>query len=146
VFLALRGLRTLKVRLDRHQQSGLEVAAWARRHPLIADVFHPALPSSPGHAVWKRDFTGASGLFSILLPPGTRSQLAALVDGMRLFKMGFSWGGYESLILPTNIAKVRTATPWTQAGPLLRLSIGLEGVADLIADLDSGLNRYKAAG
>jgi len=145
VYLALRGLRTLKVRLDRHQESALAVARWLSGHAEVAQVLHPALEGSPGHALWARDFKGASGLFSIVLKRGRRADLAALVDGMRLFRMGFSWGGFESLVLPADPAPIRSATRWQAPGPLLRLHIGLEDVADLIADLDAGLARYAAA-
>jgi len=144
-YLGLRGLRTLDVRLKQHEAAALEVARWLRTHPLVERVLHPALPECPGHAVWQRDFSGASGLFSIVLKAGDRGKLAAMVDHLTHFKMGFSWGGYESLILPPNMGRIRTARPWTAPGPLVRLHIGLEDPADLIADLEAGLARYAHA-
>ncbi len=144
--LALRGLRTLDVRLARHHTNGLAVAQWLGNHPEVARVLHPALPGDPGHGLWQRDFTGASGLFAMELKRGVRADLAALVDNLRLFRMGFSWGGYESLILPVRLDGIRTAEPAADAhGPLLRLHVGLEDPADLIADLDAGLTRYATA-
>lgn len=142
--LALRGLRTLAVRLDRHEASALAVARWLESHAAVARVLHPALPSHPGHDLWRRDFTGSTGLFSIVLKQGERRHTAALIDGLAHFGIGFSWGGYESLILPSEITPIRSATGWDAPGPLLRLSIGLEDPADLIADLDAGLARYQA--
>jgi cystathionine beta-lyase len=140
-YLGLRGLRSLGVRLDRHQQSGLEMARWLSARPDVARVIHPALPSDPGHALWARDFTGASGLFSIILKPVARERLAAMLDGLSLFGMGYSWGGFESLILPFDPSAYRTATTWRAEGPALRLHIGLEDVEDLKADLDAGFAR-----
>ena len=145
VFLGLRGIRTLNVRLQRHQESGLHVAKWLLDHPEVTRVLHPALPHDPGHFLWKRDFTGACGLFGIELRPGSQQAVAAFVDDLDLFGIGFSWGGYESLILPTTGAVHRTATQWRTTGPTLRLHIGLEDVDDLIADLEKGLQRYAAA-
>ncbi|MCH8684774.1 cystathionine beta-lyase [Pedomonas mirosovicensis] len=143
--LALRGLRTLDVRLERHHASGLRVAQWLAEHPLVERVIHPALPGCPGHELWKRDFKGATGLFAVVLNRGQRADLAAMVDHMHHFKMGFSWGGYESLILPINPASIRTATRWHTNHPMLRLHIGLEDPQDLINDLAQGLERYAAA-
>ncbi len=142
VFLALRGLRTLSLRLNRHNASAVEIAHWLQGQSQVLRVLHPALPSCPGHAHWQRDFTGSSGLFSIVLQPGTRHQLAAMVDGFRHFKMGFSWGGFESLALPANPKNMRSTIPWEESGQLLRLHIGLEDVEDLKADLTAGLKRY----
>lgn len=144
-YLGLRGLRSLAVRLERHQRSGLEIAEWLAARPEVARVIHPGLPSDPGHALWKRDFTGASGLFSIVLKPVSRKALAAMVDGLSLFGMGYSWGGFESLILPFDPRSYRTATAWEAEGPALRLHIGLEDVGDLKADLDAGFTRLAAA-
>ena len=144
-WLALRGLRTLDIRLARHHTSGLEVATWLASRPEVAEVLHPALPSHPGHALWKRDFTGASGLFSVVLHPASRTQVAAFVDHLRYFGMGYSWGGYESLVIPFDPRAYRTATKWDRPGPCLRFHIGLEDPADLIADLAAGFDRLNAA-
>jgi cysteine-S-conjugate beta-lyase len=143
-FLALRGLRTLAVRLKQHDQSARTVAAWLENHAAVEMLYHPAFATCPGHAIWSRDFSGASGLFSILLKPAPRKNLADFIDHLAHFKIGFSWGGYESLILVTNVAPNRTAEKWKATGPLLRLHIGLENAEDLIADLDAGLQRYLA--
>ena len=143
VYLGLRGLRSLSVRLERHQKSALELARWLAERPEVARVIHPALPTDPGHAIWKRDFTGASGLFSIVLKPVAREKVAAMVDGLNLFGMGYSWGGFESLILPFEPSSYRTATAWKAEGPALRLHIGLEDVEDLKADLDAGFARLR---
>ncbi len=141
VYLGLRGLRSLGVRLEQHQRSGLELARWLAGRPEVARVIHPALPDDPGHALWARDFTGASGLFSIVLKPVARTKLAAMVDGLSLFGMGYSWGGFESLILPFDPSAYRTATKWQAEGPALRLHAGLEDVEDLKADLEAGFAR-----
>lgn len=141
VYLGLRGLRSLSVRLARHQASGLEMAEWLAGRPEVAQVIHPARPGDPGHALWQRDFTGASGLFSIVLKPCSQEALAAMLDGLTLFGMGYSWGGYESLILPFDPRSYRSATTWQVEGPALRLHIGLEDVEDLKADLDAGFAR-----
>jgi cystathionine beta-lyase len=142
--LALRGLRSLALRLDRQEASALAVARWLEGHPLVDRVWHPALPSHPGHALWQRDFSGATGLFSFVLKKGRRADTAALIDGLAHFGIGFSWGGYESLALPVELAGIRTATDTPLPGPIIRLSIGLEDPGDLIADLDAGLARYQA--
>ena len=146
VYLGLRGLRSLGVRLARHQQSALEIARWLAERPEVARVIHPGLPSDPGHTLWKRDFTGSSGLFSIVLKPVPHEQLAAMLDGLSLFGMGYSWGGFESLILPFDPRAYRSATQWQAEGPALRLHIGLEDVDDLKADLDAGFARLTARG
>ena len=145
VFLGLRGIRTLGVRLRQHQEAGLKIARWLQTHPLVTRVMHPALPQDPGHQLWKRDFTGACGLFAIELVPGSAEAVASMVDNLDYFGIGFSWGGYESLILPTTGAIHRSATQWQPAGPTLRLHIGLEDPDDLIADLAAGLERFDAA-
>jgi cystathionine beta-lyase len=144
VYLGLRGLRSLGVRLERHQKSALELARWLAERPEVARVIHPALPSDPGHAIWKRDFTGSSGLFSIVLKPVPHEKVAAMVDGLSLFGMGYSWGGFESLILPFDPSAYRTATVWKAEGPALRLHVGLEDVDDLKADLEAGFARLRA--
>lgn len=140
-YLALRGLRTMAVRLERHQQSALRVAEWLQGRPEVARVLYPALPSDPGHALWIRDFTGATGLLGVVLHPVPKRAVDAMLDGLRWFGMGASWGGYESLVLPFQPEKFRSATRWDDPGPLLRLHIGLEHPEDLIADLAEGLDR-----
>jgi cystathionine beta-lyase len=145
VYLALRGTRTLAVRLAQHHRSGLEIARWLAARPEVARVLHPGLESDPGHAIWKRDFTGASGLFSIVLKPVPQQAVDALLDAVTLFGMGYSWGGFESLIIPFDCEGYRTATAWSPGGPTLRLHIGLENVDDLKADLDRGFAALKAA-
>lgn len=142
-FLTSRGLRTLGIRLKAHEEKALKVAAWLKDRPEVATVLHPAFEECPGHEIWARDFSGSTGLFSIVLKGGDYPDTAAMVDDMHLFKMGFSWGGYESLILPSDPASSRSAVKWSAAGPLLRLHIGLEDTDDLIADLDAGLKRYS---
>jgi cystathionine beta-lyase len=138
VYLALRGLRTMGVRLARHQDAALHVAGWLEQRPEVLRVLHPALPSDPGHAIWRRDFSGASGLFSIVLKPVSQRAINAFLDALTLFGMGFSWGGYESLVIWFDCSEYRTATHWDPGGPTLRFHIGLEDVSDLIADLARG--------
>jgi cystathionine beta-lyase len=145
VFMALRGLRTLAVRLAQHYRSGLEMARWLAARPEVVKVLHPALPSDPGHAIWKRDFTGACGLFSIVLKGAPQQAVDALLDTLKLFGMGYSWGGFESLIIPFDCSSYRSATPWAPGGPTLRLHIGLENVEDLKADLARGFAAFNAA-
>jgi cystathionine beta-lyase len=145
VFLAIRGLRTLAVRLEQHYRSGLEMARWLAARPEVVRVLHPALESHPGHAIWKRDFTGASGLFSIVLKPAPQKAVDAMLDTVTLFGMGYSWGGFESLIIPFDCEPYRTATTWAPGGPTLRLHIGLENVEDLKADLARGFEAFNAA-
>ncbi|MBK8628979.1 MAG: cystathionine beta-lyase [Sphingomonadales bacterium] len=142
-WLALRGLRTMEVRLRQHQASALEIARWLEDQPEVARVLHPALPSCPGHENWTRDFTGSSGLFSFILNGGKEAARATLIDGLEHFGIGYSWGGFESLALPVDPAQYRTATRWQAEGPVVRLQIGLEDVADLIADLRAGLDRFS---
>ncbi len=144
-YLGLRGLRSLTARLARHQETGLALARWLEQRPEVETVLHPALPSFPGYDLWKRDFTGAPGLFGFVLTPCSKDSVAAMLDGLALFAMGFSWGGYESLILPTEPGKSRTAVPWPHAGPCLRIHAGLEDADDLIADLEAGFRRLEAA-
>jgi cystathionine beta-lyase len=143
--LGLRGLRTLGVRLARHHQSGLAVARWLEQRPEVLKVLHPALPSHPGHAIWKRDFTGACGLFSVILKPVPDKAVHAFLNALSLFGMGASWGGYESLAIPFNLTGYRTATQWAPGGPCVRFHIGLEDVGDLIADLERGYAALAAA-
>ncbi|HEX3939217.1 MAG TPA: cystathionine beta-lyase [Xanthobacteraceae bacterium] len=145
VYLGLRGLRTLGVRLERHYQSGLAVARWLEQRSEVLRVLHPALESHPGHAIWKRDFTGASGLFSMVLKPVPKKAHHAFVDTLELFGIGASWGGYESLAIPFDCTPYRTATRWEPGGPTVRFHIGLEAVEDLIADLERGFAALKAA-
>ena len=138
-FLALRGLRTMAVRLARHQETGLKLAHWLAARPEVSRVLHPALESDPGHEIWKRDFTGACGLFGVVLKPASHDKFAAFMDSLQLFGMGFSWGGYESLIVPAKI--VRTARAFAAEGQVVRIHAGLEDADDLIADLAQGLAR-----
>lgn len=145
-YLGLRGLRTLGVRLARHQQSALELARWLEARPEVERVLHPGLPTDPGHALWSRDFTGASGLFAFVLKPVSHAALAAMLDGLTLFGMGYSWGGFESLILPFDPRDYRTATTWRAEGPAIRLHVGLEDVEDLKADLEAGFARLAGRG
>ena len=143
MYLGLRGLRTLDVRMERHMKSAITVAEWLRARPEVETVLHPALSNAPGHSLWKRDFTGSSGLFSIVLKPVADKAVAAMLNDLELFSMGFSWGGFESLAIP--FKPNRTATTWTATGPCLRLHIGLEHPDDLIADLKAGFARLNAA-
>jgi cysteine-S-conjugate beta-lyase len=144
-YLALRGLRTAGVRLRQHEKTALELARWLEKRKEVERVLHPALASFPGHNLWKRDFTGSSGLFSFILKPGTpKRAVDAMLDGMELYGMGFSWGGFESLLVPVYPEHLRSAVKW-QSGPVLRLHAGLEDVGDLVADLEAGFKRLAAA-
>lgn len=143
-FLALRGLRTLGLRLGRHTQSALDVARWLRERPEVDEVIFPALEGSRGHELWQRDFSGACGLFGVILKPVAKARVDAMLDGLRLFRMGWSWGGFESLIIPAHPEHSRSATRWEAPGPYLRLHVGLEDPQDLIADLGSGFDRLRA--
>lgn len=145
VYLALRGLRTMGVRLAQHQKSALEIAKWLETRPEVERVLYPALESDPGHALWKRDFTGACGLFGVILKDASKAQACALLDSLELFGLGYSWGGFESLALYANPSTSRTATEWNESGALIRLHIGLENVNDLKADLENGLAALAAA-
>jgi cysteine-S-conjugate beta-lyase len=145
IYLGLRGLRTMGTRLRQHQATGIELARWLQNRSEVARVLHPALPDDPGHALWRRDFLGASGLFAMELKPVPKQAISDFLNGMELFGMGYSWGGYESLILPTNPEKLRTASTWNSRGPLIRIHAGLEDVGDLIADLERGLIRLGDA-
>jgi cystathionine beta-lyase len=141
VYLCLRGLRSMPVRLAAQSQSAMRVATWLRGHPDVVEVLHPALPGARDHELWARDFTGAAGVFSVVLRPAPPERLTAMFEGFKLFAMGFSWGGYESLIVPCMAQLKRTAATWRPKGELMRLSIGLEDADDLIADLDEGFKR-----
>jgi cystathionine beta-lyase len=145
VFLALRGLRTLPLRLKEHERQALDLARWLSRRPEVETVLHPALKSDPGHAIWKRDFLGSSGLFSVVLKPVPQRAVAAMLDGLELFGMGYSWGGFESLVIPFDCASYRTATQWKPTGPALRFHVGLEDLDDLKSDLDAGFARLSAS-
>ena len=145
IYLGLRGLRTMGVRLAQHHQAGLKVARWLAERPEIARVLHPALESCPGHAVWRRDFSGASGLFSIVFKPVAQSSVNAFLNELSLFGIGASWGGFESLAIPFDCTSIRTATKWAPGGPTVRLHIGLEDVDDLISDLERGFAALAAA-
>ncbi|MBL0923469.1 MAG: cystathionine beta-lyase [Sphingomonadaceae bacterium] len=142
-YLASRGLRTLAVRMKAHEASALKIAHWLDGRPEIEAVLHPALPGCPGHAIWKRDFTGSAGLFSIVLK-GSKNRAAAFVDALTLFGIGYSWGGFESLALPVHPESCRSAVPWAKNRSLVRLQIGLEDVDDLIADIEHALEVSRA--
>ena len=142
-FLALRGLRTLAVRLKRHEETAATLARWLQTRPEVSRVLYPPLESDPGHSLWQRDFTGACGLFGVVLKPTTHKAVSAMLDGLAHFGLGFSWGGYESLAVPADIR--RTASKFTADGPVIRIHAGLEDVGDLMADLTKGFERLKAA-
>lgn len=144
IYMALRGLRTLPLRMKQHHAAALAVAQWLQARPEVARVMYPALPDDPGHAIWKRDYDGASGLFGVVLNACTDRQFAAMLDHMDLFKLGYSWGGYESLVVPTYPSDLRSEVTWEAPGPSLRLHVGLEEVDDLIADLERGFARLHA--
>jgi cystathionine beta-lyase len=142
IFLAMRGMRTLTARLEQHQKSALEIARRLQKHAAVKRVLYPALEDDPGHALWKRDFLGASGLFGVELVDCPREALARFIDSLECFALGYSWGGFDSLVVPQNIQKSRAVRPW-KGGPLIRLHIGLEDPEDLWADLEAGLDRLK---
>lgn len=145
-WLVLRGLRTLSARLKMHEQHALQVAHWLTTQPAVKTVFCPALPTDPGHALWKRDCDGTNGLLSFELPVGTSGETVdRLIDGMKLFGLGASWGGYESLVTPAAMTQARTVTDWSARGPIIRLHIGLEDPADLIADLAQAFSGAQLA-
>lgn len=143
IYLALRGIRTLDVRLRRHWENGILLAESMMKHKLVEQVLHPALAHDPGHCLWKRDFLGASGLFGVVLKPVDNSVVAALLDRMRLFGIGLSWGGFESLALPSDGPPTRAGKPWPHAGRILRIHAGLESVDDLIADMDQAFRHAE---
>ncbi len=146
VYLGQRGLRTLAVRLKQHWKAGVALAEWIARQPEVERVLHPALPGDPGHAIWKRDFTGACGLFGVVLKEDiTERALCAMIDGLELYGIGSSWGGFESLIVPFDPRETRTATQWPHKGPCFRIHAGLENEEDLIADLETGFERLRSS-
>ncbi len=142
-FLALRGLRTLAVRLKRHEETAATLARWLQTRSEVSRVLYPPLEDDPGHAIWQRDFTGACGLFGVVLKPTTHKAVSAMLDGLAHFGLGFSWGGYESLAVPADIR--RTVAKFTAEGPVIRIHAGLEDAGDLMADLTKGFERLKAA-
>ena len=144
-YLALRGLRTLPVRLKRHEESTREIADWLASRPDVERVAYPALPNDPGHAVWRRDFRGASSLFGVVLPPMPKAAVDAFLDALRLFGKGASFGGYESLAVPLDPARHRSVTRWPHRGPYIRVHVGLEDPRDLIADLERGFECMRRA-
>ena len=145
VYLAQRGLRTMAVRLKQHWQTGVQLAEWIARQPEVQRVLHPALPGDPGHALWRRDFRGACGLFGVVLKPVKHEAFAAMIDGLELYGIGASWGGYESLVVPFVPQKLRSATQWPDPGPCFRIHAGLEHIDDLVADMEAGFKRLRAA-
>ncbi|MEZ5892204.1 MAG: cystathionine beta-lyase [Parvularculaceae bacterium] len=144
-YLALRGLRTLAVRMERHQENAAELIKWMKKRPEVDRFLYPAVKGSPGHAVWKRDFTGASGLFGVVLKPAPLTGLKAFFNALKVFGIGFSWGGFESLALHVRPEKYRTATPWTEEGAVLRFHAGLEDIDDLVNDLERAFAAMAAA-
>jgi len=145
IYMAMRGLRTLPLRMKQHHAAGIAIAEWLQARPEVYRVMHPALPGDPGHAIWKRDYDGASGLFGFVLEACSEAQFAAFMDHMDLFKLGYSWGGYESLVVPTYPQTLRSAAEWFAPGPAVRIHVGLEAVEDLIEDLERGFARLHAA-
>src|SRR5271157_5028528 len=144
VFLALRGLRSMELRLREAERQGLALATWLRERPEVLRVVHPALPDHPDHWLWARDFSGSSGLFSVVLKPVSDAAVAAFLDGLELFGLGYSWAGFESLVVPFDCTPHRTATRFALGGPTVRFSVGLEDIEDLKADLDRGFERLRA--
>lgn len=143
-YLTLRGLRTLAVRMKHHNEAALAFAEWLQEQPEVEEVYHPALPTHPDHAIFKRDFTGAGSLFAFRLKKRSRDALAAMVNGFGLFGMGYSWGGYESLCIPFDPTNIRTAVKWDAPGQMFRVHVGLESLDDLKADMAAALTRYRA--
>lgn len=145
VYLAARGFRTLAIRMKEHETRAVELARWLEGQPTVRAVYHPALKSHPDHAIWARDFTGSGSLFAVLLEPAPRTAVQAMVDNFEHFGMGYSWGGYESLCLPINPKRIRTAVKWNAMGDMFRIHVGFEDIEDLKADMQAGLDRYRAA-
>jgi cystathionine beta-lyase len=143
-FLTLRGIRTLSARLARHQETALTLARWLSKRPEVDRVLHPALKSCPGHSIWRRDFSGSSGLFSVVMNPAPIGAVKAFFNALRLFGIGYSWGGFESLCVHVRPEASRTAEPWTDAGPVFRFHAGLEDPQDLIADLERAMSAMEA--
>jgi cystathionine beta-lyase len=143
-WLGARGLRTLDIRLRRQGESSVEIAHWLETRPEVRRVLHPALPSCPGHDAFVRDFKGSAGLFSIELADPSDKARAAFIDALALFGIGYSWGGYESLALPVDPGRLRSAAAWKDRGPLVRFNIGLEDPADLIADIKQALDQWRS--
>ncbi|MEQ1928939.1 MAG: cystathionine beta-lyase [Parvularculaceae bacterium] len=144
-YLALRGLRTLKTRMARHEETGMKLAKWLGKRAEVERVLHPAFKSCPGHATWKRDFSGASGLFSVVMKPLRPAQIKAYFNALKIFGIGYSWGGFESLCVHVKPEKARTAEPWQETGPVFRFSAGLEDADDLIADIDRAFTAMAGA-
>ena len=145
VNLGLRGLRTLDARLQQHAANASVLCDWLGRQPEVERILYPALESDPGHQIWKRDFSGATGLFGVVLNEEvSEAAISCMIDGLELFGIGYSWGGFESLILPTSPADIRTATRW-ESGPCLRIHAGLDAAEDLVADLEAGFERLRAS-
>lgn len=144
LYLALRGMRTLGVRLAKHYENALTVTKWLQGRPEVKRVLYPALPDDPGYAIWKRDFTGATGLFGVELHPCSDAQIAAMLDHYEFFKLGYSWGGFESLVMISQLTNIRTVKKWG-GGPVVRYHVGLENPDDLIRDLEAGFGRLAEA-
>lgn len=142
-YLALRGLRTLPVRLERHQETAILLATWLKRRPEVSRVLHPALKEDPGHHIWRRDFLGSSGLFAFVLKDAGKQEVDAFLNALELFGLGYSWGGFESLAIPADSGIKRTATTWNPGGPTIRLHAGLEDADDLTADLEQAFGRMR---
>jgi cystathionine beta-lyase len=143
LFLTLRGMRSLALRLRQHQASALTIARWLEARLEVLNVLHPALESHPDHAIWRRDFAGATGLFSVIFAPDTKSKISEMLNSLELFGIGISWGGFESLIIPFDCTASRTATKWEPGGPTVRFSIGLEDPTDLIHDLEQAFKLFR---
>jgi cystathionine beta-lyase len=142
-YLALRGIRTMGVRVKQQYENAMAVAKWLKKRPEVEEVLFPPLPGAPGHDLWKRDFTGGSSLFGLALKPVSHDALAAMIDGLKYFGLGYSWGGFESLITTFDLSKSRKARPWPYKGAGIRLHIGLEHPDDLIKDLEAGFKRLQ---